>query len=161
MKNYYIYHVPGIKIGCTVNVPRRMKQQRFTEWEHLETHTDIYEASNREIELQKEYGLPVDDIPYWQAVANRPKWTSESTQKGIITKRANGSMSNGSDGSGGKASKGSPRRANRSLSWDQICEIRLKWDPTIYGIRNKLAREYNVSGSTISRIANYKTNLVE
>ena len=158
---YYIYHIAGIKIGCTSDLIKRMSDQGFTDWEILEEHTDIYEVSNREIQLQKDYGLPVDTIPYWKSVENRPTWTSESTQKGIITKRANGSMANGSDGSGGKASKGSPRRANRKLSWDQICEIRLKWDPTIYGIRNKLAREYNVSPSTISRVANYKINLIE
>ena len=71
MKNYYIYHIPGIKIGCTQDVPHRMREQQFTEWEHLETHTDIYEASTRELELQAEFGLPIDKIPYWQAVENR------------------------------------------------------------------------------------------
>ena len=82
MKNYYIYHIAGIKIGCTVNVPHRMREQGFTEWEHLETHTDIYEASNREIELQKEYGYPVDNVPYWQAVENR---LSASSAGGIAS----------------------------------------------------------------------------
>ena len=64
MTNHYIYHVPGIKIGVTINVPRRMKEQGFTEWEHLETHTCIYEVSDREQELQRLYGLPVDLVPY-------------------------------------------------------------------------------------------------
>ncbi len=64
MTNYYIYHVPGIKIGVTTNVPRRMREQRFTEWEHLETHTCVYEVSDREQELQRQYGLPVDQTPY-------------------------------------------------------------------------------------------------
>ena len=52
---------------------RRMSDQRFTEWEILEEHTDIYEASDREIQLQKDYGLPVDKVPYWQTVENNSK----------------------------------------------------------------------------------------
>jgi hypothetical protein len=53
---YYIYHIPGIKVGCTSNLKNRMKQQGFTEYEVLETHTDIDIASDREIELQNQYG---------------------------------------------------------------------------------------------------------
>lgn len=53
---YYIYHIPGIKIGCTSNLKNRMRQQGFTEYEVLETHTDIDIASDREIELQTQYG---------------------------------------------------------------------------------------------------------
>ena len=64
MTNYYIYHIEGIKIGVTTDVPRRMKEQGFTEWEHLETHTCVYEVSDREQELQRQYGLPVDLVPY-------------------------------------------------------------------------------------------------
>ncbi len=96
MKNYYIYHIAGIKIGCTVNVPHRMREQGFTEWEHLETHTDIYEASNREIELQKEYGYPVDKIPYYLSVQNRPKWDGRPPSKQCVV-------------AGGRAHKGIPK----------------------------------------------------
>jgi hypothetical protein len=61
---YYIYHIPGVKIGCTTNPKGRTKNQGFTEYEILETHTDIKLASKRERELQKEYGYKVDKIPY-------------------------------------------------------------------------------------------------
>jgi len=67
---YYIYHIPGVKIGCTSQLKTRLKKQRFTEWEILETHTDIMVASAREIELQKEYGYTVDTIPYWKSIEN-------------------------------------------------------------------------------------------
>jgi len=53
---YKIYHIPGVKIGCTKHLTRRMREQGFTEYEILETHTDIDVASKREIELQKQYG---------------------------------------------------------------------------------------------------------
>ena len=68
---YYIYHIPGVKIGCTDKPKKRIQyRQRYTEWEILEEHTDIYEASNREQELQKEYGYVVDTIPYWKSIEN-------------------------------------------------------------------------------------------
>lgn len=66
MKTYYIYHVPGIKIGCTTNIKRRMSQQGFTNWEILEEHEDIYLASDRELELQTEYGYTIDHTPYYK-----------------------------------------------------------------------------------------------
>lgn len=61
---YYIYHIDGIKIGCSTNAEKRVKKQGYTDYTILETHTDIEVASNREIELQKEYGYKVDNIPY-------------------------------------------------------------------------------------------------
>jgi hypothetical protein len=64
---YYIYHIPGVKIGCTDDVPRRMADQFAKEWEILETHTDIFIASDREQELQKQWGYPVDKHPYWKS----------------------------------------------------------------------------------------------
>jgi hypothetical protein len=65
---YSIYHIPGIKIGCTDNVDRRLEQQGYSNCEILEEHTDIYVASDREIALQKQYGYRVDSIPYYESV---------------------------------------------------------------------------------------------
>jgi hypothetical protein len=68
---YYIYHIPGIKIGCTNNPNRRVKEQGYSNFEILEKHTDIMIASNREIELQNQYGYKKDDTPY-HITANAP-----------------------------------------------------------------------------------------
>lgn len=68
---YSIYHIPGVKIGCATNVKRRIKQQGYTEYELLEMHTDIYIASNREIELQKEYGYAIDKVSYYKSYKQR------------------------------------------------------------------------------------------
>lgn len=54
---YSIYHIPGIKIGCSYRVDERVKQQGYADYEILENHTDIDIASIREKVLQKEYGL--------------------------------------------------------------------------------------------------------
>ena len=66
---YYIYHIPGVKIGCTDNVEERMKSQKVSIYEVLEEHLDIYIASNREIELQKQYGYPVDKRKYYEVLS--------------------------------------------------------------------------------------------
>ena len=70
---YYIYHIPGKKIGCTKQPNIRVKEQNYTNYEILETHTDLYEASKREIELQKQYGYRVDSIQYYQTLAMHSK----------------------------------------------------------------------------------------
>ena len=78
MKTYLIYHIPGVKIGCTCDLHKRMRDQGFTQWEILEEYNDIHEASDREIQLQKDYGYKVDTSPYWQSVQNRPKWNNKT-----------------------------------------------------------------------------------
>ena len=80
---YYIYHIPTIKIGCTNDYEYRIKQQGFTNYEILEEHLDVYIASDREIALQKQYGLPVDKIPYYKSVENRLKASAAGGKKNV------------------------------------------------------------------------------
>jgi hypothetical protein len=68
MIKYSIYHIPTIKIGCSNEVDIRVKNQGYTEYEILEEHTNIFVASDREMELQKEYGYAVDKVPYWKTI---------------------------------------------------------------------------------------------
>ena len=82
MKTYYIYHIPGIKIGCTNDLINRMKDQGFAEWEVLEVHTDGWLAGDREQELQKQYSLPVDKVHYMISYTNRRKFSKEDMSKG-------------------------------------------------------------------------------
>jgi hypothetical protein len=147
MKTYYIYHIPTIKIGCTVNINHRMKEQGFTDWEILEEHTDIYVASEREIELQKEYGYPVDKNPYWQSVEKRPKWDSET---------------------GKEARRNSPRGfEQRKLTFEQAEQIRSEYknhgnlsSKTKTGLsQNELAVKYNVSRGIIAGVVRNQTYL--
>ena len=60
MKTYYIYHIPNVKIGCTTRPKSRVSQQGYSSYEILETHDCIDTASQREVDLQKEYGYPID-----------------------------------------------------------------------------------------------------
>jgi len=89
MKKYYIYHLKGKKIGCTENPKKRTKAQGFDNYEILEEHTDIYIASDREIELQKLYGYPIDKIPYWKTIKIS---TTSSCSKGGKTNVESGHL---------------------------------------------------------------------
>jgi NTP pyrophosphatase (non-canonical NTP hydrolase) len=60
---YYIYHIPGKKIGVTCDLNNRVtKQQGYNsnEYDILDQSEDIDYISNREIALQKVYGYKVD-----------------------------------------------------------------------------------------------------
>ena len=60
---YFIYHIPGKKIGVTRNLDKRVTQQQGYaegEYEVLFVSDDIDKISKLEIELQKSYGYPVD-----------------------------------------------------------------------------------------------------
>ena len=60
---YYLYHIPGKKIGVTRNLNKRVTETQGykpTEYEVLDQSEDINYISNREIELQKSYGYKVD-----------------------------------------------------------------------------------------------------
>jgi len=66
-KEYILYHIPGKKIGCTTDLYNRVTEQQGYEpgeYEVIEKSNDIDYISNREIQLQKEYGYRVDCVPY-------------------------------------------------------------------------------------------------
>ena len=60
---YYLYHIPGKKIGVTRDLNTRVtliQGYKENEYEVLEQSDDIDYISDREIELQKSYGYKVD-----------------------------------------------------------------------------------------------------
>ena len=64
---YYLYHIPGKKVGVTTNLEERVhKQQGYYpgEYEIIETSKDIDFISAGEIIMQKCYGYKVDEVPY-------------------------------------------------------------------------------------------------
>ena len=64
---YKIYHIPGVKIGCTTNVQKRIiETQGYKpgEYEILFETDDVAEASKVEQTLQKDLGYKVDRKPY-------------------------------------------------------------------------------------------------
>ena len=64
---YYIYHIPGKKIGVTCDLNNRVTVQQGygpDEYEILESSSDVDYISDKERTLQREYGYRVDMVPY-------------------------------------------------------------------------------------------------
>ena len=64
---YYIYHIPGKKIGVTRNLKKRVEEQQGYgpgEYDIIMKSENIDYISEQEIYLQKMYGYRVDDEPY-------------------------------------------------------------------------------------------------
>jgi NTP pyrophosphatase (non-canonical NTP hydrolase) len=64
---YYLYHIPGKKIGVTRDLNNRVTRQQgynADEYEVLLTSEDIDFISNKEIELQQSYGYKKDRTLY-------------------------------------------------------------------------------------------------
>ena len=73
---YYLYHIPGKKIGVTRNLNHRVtliQGYKENEYEVLEQSDDIDYISDREIELQKSYGYKVDMKKYKNLKFNKMK----------------------------------------------------------------------------------------
>ena len=73
---YYLYHIPGKKIGVTRELNSRVVDQQgygLDEIEVLDQSTDINYISDREIELQKSYGYKVDRKKYKDLYINKIK----------------------------------------------------------------------------------------
>lgn len=88
-KTYYIYHIPSVKIGVSEEPEKRVKKQGYSDYEILETHTDIIKVSERERELQKEYGYKIDSSPYYES---RSKWGSRAGKSGGATAKESGQI---------------------------------------------------------------------
>ena len=73
---YYLYHIPGKKIGVTRDLSTRVtliQGYKENEYEVLEQSDDIDYISDREIELQKSYGYKVDLKKYKNLKFNKMK----------------------------------------------------------------------------------------
>ena len=60
---YYLYHIPGKKIGVTTNLAERVENQQGynpDEYEVIMSTEDIDLVSEKEISLQKAMGYRVD-----------------------------------------------------------------------------------------------------
>jgi NTP pyrophosphatase (non-canonical NTP hydrolase) len=78
---YYLYHIPGKKIGVTRDLNTRLtlyQGYKPSEYKVLEQSDDIDYISKREIELQKEYGYEADHTIF-SKLGDMPKVMINST----------------------------------------------------------------------------------
>ena len=71
---FYIYHIKGIKIGCTNDLKKRVEQiQGYKNYEILATTDSIKEASKLEIYFQNKLNYKQDKNSYLQLTINKLK----------------------------------------------------------------------------------------
>jgi len=78
---YYLYHIPGKKVGITRDLKKRVIEQQgydYHEFEVLLESEDIDFISNMEIAYQLKHGYRVDEVPY-----NKLKFNKEENDMNI------------------------------------------------------------------------------
>jgi NTP pyrophosphatase (non-canonical NTP hydrolase) len=81
---YYLYHIPGKKIGVTCNLNKRVTlTQGYNpdEYEVLDQSEDINYISEKEIELQKSYGYKIDRKKYNELIKSNTKMKINVTEQ--------------------------------------------------------------------------------
>jgi NTP pyrophosphatase (non-canonical NTP hydrolase) len=81
---YYLYHIPGRKIGVTRDLKERVEnQQGYNEDEYvvLAESKDITFISNLEINMQKAFGYKVDIVPYNKLKFNKKQMKINVTEQ--------------------------------------------------------------------------------
>lgn len=160
MGKYKIYHIPKFvypsgslgKIGLTVqDVESRMKGnlnmsvKPFDFWEVLEEHDCITKASDREIELQKQYGYKVDTVRYEDFMKNR---STKGTPGHIASKEQRKRMS--------ESAKKRKFHGNSRLTKEEVLYIREQYKTGKYSQR-KLGDVFGLTQTGISRIIKKQT----
>jgi len=73
---YYLYHVPGVKIGVTTNIKERVERQQGyieSEYDIIMSSDDIDNISEWERKLQKKLGYRIDEKLYSKLKCNQMK----------------------------------------------------------------------------------------
>ena len=81
---YYLYHIPGKKVGVTTNLEERVhKQQGYYpgEYEIIETSDDIDFISAGERIMQKCYGYKIDEVLYSELKFNNTNMNINVTEQ--------------------------------------------------------------------------------
>ena len=71
---YYLYHIPGKKIGVTRDLKERVENQQgysSDEYDVIYSTEDIEEISANEISMQEAFGYKVDKVPYNKLKCNK------------------------------------------------------------------------------------------
>ena len=81
---YYIYHIPGKKIGVTRDLKYRVEEQQGyepNEYDVIMKSDNIDYISEQELYLQKQYGYRVDDEPYNELKFNNTNMNINVTEQ--------------------------------------------------------------------------------
>ena len=81
---YYIYHIPGKKIGVTRDLKYRVEEQQGyspDEYDIVMKSDNINYISEQELYLQKQYGYRVDEVPYDELKFNNNEMNINITEQ--------------------------------------------------------------------------------
>ena len=81
---YYIYHIPGKKIGVTRDLKYRVEEQQGygpDEYDIVMKSDNISYISEQELYLQKQYGYRVDEVPYNELKFNNNEMNINITEQ--------------------------------------------------------------------------------
>ena len=81
---YYIYHIPGKKIGVTRDLKYRVEEQQGygpDEYDVVMKSDNISYISEKELYLQKQYGYRVDEVPYDELKFNNNEMNINITEQ--------------------------------------------------------------------------------
>ena len=81
---YYLYHIPGKKIGVTRDLKKRVEEQQGygpDEYYVIYEGEDIDNISRLEIQLQKQFGYRVDETPYNKLKFNNKEMNINITEQ--------------------------------------------------------------------------------
>ena len=81
---YYLYHIPGKKIGVTRDLKYRVEEQQGYlpgEYEVIYETEDIDEISANELSMQRALGYKIDEIPYNKLKCNNMKMKINVTEQ--------------------------------------------------------------------------------
>lgn len=154
---YTIYHIPeGSKIGCTDNLRRRMKRHGNPDYEILEEHTCIHEASERERELQKQYGYKVDHRLYSETAGIGSRGGRAAAENSGKASHASKLESGYYETETFYNAVNAAGKARRGLTYEQAQEIRKLYATGNYS-KLGLAKQFKTNSGSIDLIVRNRT----
>jgi hypothetical protein len=82
---YTVYHIPGVKVGCSKRVEARVKEQGYNVYEVLEVCLTAREASEKELRWQEQLGYGRDNFSTY---LDNLKMAAAARNPQVIIKRA-------------------------------------------------------------------------
>ena len=140
---YYLYHIPGKKIGVTRDLKYRVEEQQGYnegEYEVILSTDDIAIVSEAEISLQKAYGYKIDETPYNELKFNNTDMniniTEQTTTFPCPTNKLKGQLMD-NIGMTWKTEHGDCLVTAKSIDWIMKNVVTSKYNPERCYVYNK------------------------
>ena len=156
---YYIYHIPGKKIGVTRDLKYRVEEQQgYNEGEYdvILSTDDIGIISEAEISLQKAYGYKIDETPYNELKFNNMNIniTEQTTTFPCPTNKLKGQLMD-NIGMKWQTEHGDCLITAKSIDWIMSNVVTSKYNPERCYVYNKaFARWFDNNNAHQTTLAN-------